>query len=190
MSNESAVEPNPAANTGFIVALVAGAAVAVLLGVYGRVHDPASETTIKLFFTGTLHFKAWATTLVLVFAIAQVVLAAWMWGRLPGAGDAPEWVGPAHRLSGMLALIVSLPVAYHCLWSLGFDPEPSGGRRLVHSIVGCALYGAFVTKVMIVRRHSGPAWGLPVVGGVLFALFVLVWWTSSLWFFTEIGVEL
>src|SRR5688572_21692780 len=33
-----------------------GALVAVLAGVYGRVHDPSGEATMQSFFTSTLHF--------------------------------------------------------------------------------------------------------------------------------------
>ena len=92
---------------------------------YGNVHDPASETTIRWFFTTTLHFKAWLTTVAVFLAILQLLGGLWMFGRLP-FGHAPLWVGPAHRIAGSLALLVSLPVAYHCLWSLGFDPDPGG----------------------------------------------------------------
>lgn len=175
-------------NLVFGAAVLAGALVAVLLGVYGQAHDPASETTIKLFFTTTLHFKAWTTTLVALLAVAQLFGALWMYGRLP-IGAAPNWVGPAHRMSGTLALVLSLPVAYHCLWSLGFNPDPSDSRRLWHSILGCAFYGAFATKVLAVRSKRMPGWALPVVGGTVFALLILVWLTSSLWFFRTIGVE-
>ena len=34
-----------------------------------------------------------------------------------------------------------------------------------------------------------PGWALPVVGGVLFTVLVLIWLTSSWWFFRTIGVE-
>lgn len=172
----------------FAGAVVAGALVAVLVGVYGRVHDPASETTIKLFFTTTLHFKSWATTAILVLVIMQLLGALWMYGKLPLFGGAPEWVGPMHRLSGTLALLVSLPVAYHCLWSLGFNPDPGGSRRYWHSLFGCAFYGAFVTKVLVVRSKRMPSWALPIVGGVLFTLLIALWLTSSLWFFRQFGI--
>lgn len=172
----------------FVVAVLVGAAVAIAAGVYGRAHDPASETTIKWFMTSTLHLKAWLTTVALLLGVWQVVAALWMYGKLPRAA-APGWVGPAHRISGSLALLVSLPVAYHCLWSLGFDPDPGGGRRLVHSILGCMFYGAFATKVLVVRSHRMPRWALPAVGAVLFTLLVLLWLTSSLWFFRNIGFE-
>jgi hypothetical protein len=57
-------------------------------------------------------------------------------------------------------------------------------------VLGCAFYGAFATKVLVVRSRRMPGWALPVVGGVLFSVVVLIWLTSSWWFFTEVGVEL
>ena len=165
-----------------------GAIVAVAAGVYGGVHDPASEPTAQWFFTSTLHFKAWMTTAAVVLAIGQVLGGMWMFGKLP-LGNAPSWIGPGHRIAGSLALLISLPVAYHCLWSLGFNPEPGGGRRFWHSVFGCAFYGVFATKVLAVRSHRMPGWALPVVGGVLFTVLVLIWLTSSLWFFRTVGLE-
>ena len=163
----------PAPVRALALAVIVGIAVAIAAGAYGRVHDPASETTIKWFMTSTLHLKAWLTTVALLLGVLQAVGALWMYGKLSKAA-APGWVGPAHRISGSLALLVSLPVAYHCLWSLGFDPDPGGGRRLMHSILGCLFYGAFATKVLVVRSDRMPRWALPVVGGVLFTLLVLV----------------
>jgi hypothetical protein len=172
----------------FGIAVLVGALVAVALGVYGNVHDAASETTIRWFFTSTLHLKAWLTTLALLLAVLQLLGGMWMFGKLP-LGPAPAWVGPAHRISGSLALLVVLPVAYHCLWSLGFDPDPGGARRFWHSVLGCVFFGAFATKVIVVRSKHLPGWALPVIGGILFTVLVLIWMTSSLWFFSEIGVE-
>ena len=185
---QAAAPADPSPMNALAIAALAGALVAVALGVYGQVHDPASETTIRWFFSTTLHFKAWMTTLVFLLAIGQVIGALWMYGRLPW-GDAPDWVGPAHRIAGSLALLVSLPVAYHCLWSLGFDPDPGGSRRFWHSVFGCLFYGAFATKVVVVRSKRMPGWALPIVGGVLFTLLMLLWVSSSLWFFRNIGVE-
>jgi hypothetical protein len=169
------------------LAILAGAAVAVLVGVYGQVHDPTGEATITVFFTSTLHFKAWAATLVLVFALFQLFSALWMYGRF--GWSVPSWLGSAHRLSGTLALLVSLPVVFHCLWSLGFETDAGETRRLLHSLFGCVVYGAFTTKVLAVRLRGMPKWLLPSVGGLLFAAIVGVWLTSSLWFFQNIGFE-
>src|SRR4051794_25145947 len=61
-----------AAGKLFAGAVLAGCAVALLAGIYGKAHDPASETTVKWFFTSTLHLKAWFTSVALLFAILQV----------------------------------------------------------------------------------------------------------------------
>jgi len=165
------------------VPALAGAAVAVALGVYAQAHDPSGETPYKLFFTTTLNFKVWFATLAVLLAGVQLLTALRMYGKL-GSGPQPSWLGDLHRLSGTLAFLVSLPVAYHCLWSLGFQ---SGDTRvLAHSLLGCAFYGAFVAKVLVVRSSGLPGWALPVVGGLTFTVLVGVWLTSSLWFFTTV----
>ena len=187
MSAETQVAGRQDSSLVFAGAVLAGACVSVAIGVFGRVHNQSS-TTLKLFFSDTIHFKAWAATLVVVLAIAQLFGGLWMFGKLPG-GPAPSWVGPAHRLSGTLALLVSLPVAYHCLWSLGFNPEQAHGRQFVHSLLGCCFYGAFVTKVLVVRSRRMPGWAIPVVGALLFTTLVLLWLTSSFWFFRNVGLE-
>jgi Family of unknown function (DUF6529) len=165
-------------------AVLAGGAVAVALGVYGRHHDPAGQALFTLGFSGTINMKAWLATGVLVLGMTQVVLALWLYGKL-GRRGAPAWVGPTHRLVGTLALVLSLPVAYHCLWSLGF--QTSTTRRLAHSVLGCAFYGAFTTKVLCVRSSRLPGWALPVIGGLIFSVLVALWLTSALWFFNNAG---
>ena len=100
-----------------------------------------------------------------------------MWGRLPGVHGRRAGSHPVHRWSGTVAFIVSLPVALHCVWSLGFDTTTT--RVLVHSAAGCAFYGAYAAKMLGLRVRGMPGWLLPVLGGGAFALFVLVWLTSA-----------
>jgi len=171
--------------TALVVAV--GAAVAVVLGVYGKVHDPALEPLVTLGFSGMLQMKAWLATLAVLLVVVQLVSALWMWGRLP-FGPAPAWNTPVHRWSGTVAFVVSLPVALHCLWSLGLDT--SSPRVLVHGVTGCCFYGAYAAKMVGLRVSGLPSWALPVLGGLVFGLFVLVWLTSALWFFTRSGVPL
>ena len=90
-----------------------------------------------------------------------------------------------HRISGRLAFLVSLPVAYHCLYQLGF--QHSSTRVLVHSILGCAFYGAFATKIVIVRSRNLPGGALPLAGGLTFAILVGVWLASGLWYIDTSG---
>lgn len=179
---EAGVAQRPAAPR-LLVAAGLGAAVAVALGVYGRVHDPSQELVFTLFFSTTIAMKVWFGTFALVFAVVQVTSALWMYGKLPG--NPPAWIGDLHRISGRLAFLLSLPVAYHCLWSLGF--QDTNGRVLAHSLAGCAVYGAFAAKVTIVRSKGLPGAALPIAGGLMFATLVLAWYTSALWFIREQG---
>jgi hypothetical protein len=179
---EAAAATRPA-STRLLVAAAAGAAVALALGVYGNVHDPSQELVFTMFFSSTISMKVWFATLAVAFGLVQVASALWVYGKLPF--DAPDWAGSVHRISGRLAFLSSLPVAYHCLWSLGFQDTDT--RVLLHSILGCAFYGAFVAKVTVVRSRNLPGWALPVAGGLIFAVLVATWYTSALWFIREQG---
>ena len=90
-----------------------------------------------------------------------------------------------HRWTGTAAFVVSLPVAYHCLWAVGF--AESGTREIAHSILGCAFYGAFATKLLALRATGLPRYAIPAIGALLVTLLTAVWLTSSLWFFTNVG---
>jgi Family of unknown function (DUF6529) len=174
---------DPAAR-GLLIAAGLGAAVALTLGIYGGVHDPANDLAVTLGFSATISMKVWLATVALVFAFAQLLTALWMYGRLP-LGAAPKSLGSVHRISGRLAFLISLPVAYHCLYQLGF--QDTDARVLAHSLLGCAFYGAFVAKVVVVRSKSLPGAALPLAGGLVFALLVAVWLTSGLWFIEANG---
>lgn len=163
--------------------LLAGCAVAVSLGVYGRLHHPALRPLFLFGFSGMLQFKTWFATGALVLAVVQLVTALWMWGRLPGAPPAPDWVIPSHRWSGALAFTLLIPVALHCLWSLGF--ATTSARVLLHSVAGCAFFGGYAAKMLALRVRGLPGWTLPVLGGLVFAALVLAWLTSAVWFFSR-----
>lgn len=164
--------------------LLAGGLAALALGVYGSVHDPTGRSLVSLFFTATINLKVWLATLAFGLATFQLWGALRMYGKI-GSEDVPGWVGPVHRLAGMSAFLISIPVAYHCLWALGFQSS-SGARVLTHSLFGCLFYGALVTKVLFVRSQRLPEWALPLAGGALFTSLVVVWFTSSFWFFTNV----
>ncbi|WP_329000022.1 DUF6529 family protein [Kribbella sp. NBC_00709] len=164
------------------VPLSAGAAVAVALGVYGRLHDPAGVAINLAGFSSFQSVKTWLATLAFLLGLVQVISAMSLFGRLPTS----PWVAPLHRWSGRAAVAVTLPVVAHCLYALGFEyGEP---RVLIHSLLGCFFYGAFVAKMLTLSRTDTPKWLLPVVGGALFTALVGLWLTSSLWFFTTFGV--
>jgi hypothetical protein len=163
--------------------VLAGAAVAVALGVYGHVHDPTGRQPYTLFFSSTINLKVWFATAVILLACVQAFTAARLYGRVAFPRTLPGWWGDLHRLTGTLAFAVSLPVAYHCLWALGYQTTTT--RVAWHSALGCFFYGAFVMKVLAVRVTGLPNWVLPLAGGLVFAGLVAVWCTSALWFFTS-----
>jgi hypothetical protein len=167
-----------------LLAGVLGALVAMTLGLYGNVHDPASDLSITLGFADTITMKVWLASLAVLFALFQLGSALWLYGRISSRA-APAWLGGAHRMSGRLAFLASLPVAYHCLYQLAFQDTTT--RVLLHSIFSCAFYGAFAVKVVIVRSRALPGIALPPVGGALFSVLVATWITSGLWFVTENG---
>ena len=176
-------QPDPALRRLLIAGLL-GAGIALTLGIYGNAHSPASDLTITLGFTNTITMKVWLATIALVFAVVQLLSALWMYGRLP-LGAAPAWLGGLHRVSGRLAFLVSLPVAYHCLYQLGF--QHTSARVLIHSTLGCLFYGAFAAKVLIVRSRNLPGSALPLAGGLVFVLLVYIWLTSALWYIDQFG---
>lgn len=172
------------ARTGLLLVSAIGVLVAVGIGVYGRVHEPTFfAVNVGGFSSGTAA-KAWVATLAFLLALVQLWSALVMYGRI--GSTAPSWIGGLHRWSGRVAVLVTVPVAVHCLYALGFQSgEP---RVLVHSLAGCFFYGAFVAKMLLLRRPNAPGWALPVFGGAVFTGLVAIWLTSSLWFFTTSGL--
>ena len=126
--------------------------------------------------------KVGLASVAAALALFQLGSALRLFGKI-GSGDPPRWLAKAHKASGALAVLVSLPVAYHCLWALGFQTTDT--RVLVHSVVGCAFYGAFVAKVLSLHTRRLPGWTLPVLGGLTFAAIVVVWLTSAFWYMTS-----
>jgi Family of unknown function (DUF6529) len=170
-----------------IVPMLVGGAVALSLGVYGRLHEPTLYAINLPGFTSAIYVKVWLTSLAFLLALVQFVSALAMWGKLPGVSHAPNWVGTLHRWSGRGAFLAAVPVAVYCLYALGF--ESHSPRVLVHSLLGCFFFGVFTVKMLVLSRRGMPGWALPVFGGLVFTSLVALWLTSSLWFFTTRGVH-
>jgi len=174
-----------------LTAFAVGAVVALLVGVFGKVHDPTLDGTTTLGFDTVIAMKVVLTTVVGVLAVFQVVGALWLYGKL--GIEAPPWLGRAHRASGTVALGLALFVAYSCLWALGLesgtyaDGESVPTRTVVHGVLGCAVIGALVVKVAAVRAKRAPGWFLPVAGALLFTLLVAVVLTSAVWYLGKNG---
>ena len=166
-----------------VIAFGVGSLISVGLGVYGRTHEPTFFALNLAGFSTGIAAKAWLATAAFVLAVVQLVSALVMYGRIPVR--APSWIGGLHRWSGRAAVLVTVPVAVHCLYALGFQGgEP---RVLAHSLFGCFFYGAFAAKMLVLRARV-PNWTLPVLGGAVFSALTALWLTSSVWFFATSGL--
>jgi hypothetical protein len=174
-----------------LTAFAAGAVVALLVGVFGKVHDPSLDGTTTLGFDTVIDMKVVVSTIIGVLAVLQVIGALCLYGKL--GIKPPSWLGTAHRIGGTVTLVLSVFVAYHCLWALGLesgtleDGEKVPTRAVVHGVLGCAVFGAIVVKLVAVRSRRAPGWFLPVAGGLLFALLIVVILTSAVWYIGEEG---
>jgi hypothetical protein len=182
----AAVQPARRPAWHLFIPLLAGLVVAETLGLLARelVVSPGAYPGpwYRLFFQDTLHLKVWLATAALGLAVTQLFTAAWIFRKLPWRR--PRGINLVHRWTGRAAFIVTIPVAYHCIFKLGFQ---SYDRRLViHSFFGVAFYGAFTAKVLIVRMHRFPGWLLPLAGSLLFVTLLGAWYESAFWFFRTV----
>ncbi|MBO0871218.1 MAG: hypothetical protein J2P15_21915 [Micromonosporaceae bacterium] len=162
-----------------------GAAVAISIGAYGRLHTPTGVAVSLAGFSSAQTVKVWLACAATFFGIVQLVSALAMYGRLPVAGT--SWIPVLHRWSGRVAFLFAVPVALHCLYALGFASYSP--RVLLHSVLGCVFFGAFTVKMLALPRRGLPGWALPLLGGLVFAALTALWLSSSLWFFATSGVR-
>jgi hypothetical protein len=166
-----------------LLPLLVGLLVAETLGLLAREASSGNRAYFQLFFSDTLHLKSWCATAALVLACAQLFTAAWVFRKLPW--PRPPAVNVVHRWTGRLAFALTIPVAYHCVFKLGFQTGDT--RVAAHAFFGVAFFGALATKVLVLRMHRFHPVVLPLVGGLVFAALVGAWWTSALWFFRLVG---
>ena len=158
-----------------------------MLVTVGRLHQPDySASLFGQVAVGALVLKAWLATVTLGLAGVQVLLALWLYNKLPFAPAPARWVGMAHRLTGVVLIAITIPVAVHCL--IAYGVQLTSLRVAVHSLAGCFLYGAFAAKVLLVRSRRLPGWVLPVAGGTLVTVVVVLWYTAALWYFNGFGL--
>jgi hypothetical protein len=163
------------------------AGVTVALYAAGRLHTP--DSTLGLFGrTGlaAIAFKSVLASVALGLAVLQVLLALWIYRKLPLAGSPPRPVRLAHRGIGFGLFALTVPIAVHCL--LAYGVQLTSVRVAVHSLAGCFFYGAFAAKVLLVHSRRLPGWALPAAGGTLAVVVGVLWYTSALWYYN--GLQL
>jgi hypothetical protein len=163
--------------------LTVGLLLALGMGVYGRVHSPASYPVDVTPFSDVNYLKAWLTTVTVVCAFVQLASGTALVQRAD-----PVILEAIHRWSGRLAVLASVPVAADCLYAMGF--QATDARVLVHSCLGCLFYGVFAAKMLVLGRSGLPRWTFPLLGGLMFTCLALLWLTSALWLFGANGVHL
>jgi hypothetical protein len=165
------------AGIGVLAAAVVGALIVI-----GRVHtvNPAFSLFGRQYLAAVT-LKALLATVVLGVAALQVLLALWIYRKLPLAGSPPRPVRLAHRVMGFALFALTVPIALHCL--IAYGVQFTSVRVAVHSLAGCFFYGAFVAKVLLVQTRRLPGWVLPVAGGTLVVVVVVLWYTSALWYY-------
>src|SRR3954462_5125228 len=95
------------ASVKLLTAAGVGAAVAVALGVYGHVHDPSQRLRFTLFFSSTIAPEGGVPAPAGRLGAVHGGLGLGIFGRLPWR--APAWAGGAHRVTGRLAFLATLP---------------------------------------------------------------------------------
>jgi hypothetical protein len=162
---------------GLLAAAVTGALYAV-----GRLHVP--DYTVSLFGQAgiaAITLKSLLASVALGLAALQVLLALWMYRKLPLAGSPPRPVRWSHRIIGFGLFALTVPIAVHCV--LAYGVQLTSTRVAVHSLAGCVFYGAFTAKVLLVHSRRLPGWALPAAGGLLAFLVPILWYTSALWYY-------
>ncbi len=160
-------------------------AVAGALAGYAHAAVGGGRVLFTLGFSQVGAMKASLTTAAMLFLVVQLVTALAMWGKLPGVKDVGSGWAWAHRWSGTVAFLLTLPVAFTCVYSLGFGTADA--RTIVHSIVGCLFYGVFAAKMLGLRLKGLPGWTIPVLGGLLVVLLAALWFSAALWYFRQPG---
>ena len=159
-----------------------GAGVAVALYVAGRLHT--RDYNFSLFGRVGLDAVALKSTLASIAlgaAAVQVLLALWIYRKLPLAPSPPRRLPLVHRILGFALFALTVPIAVHCL--IAYGVQLTSPRVAVHSLAGCFFYGAFVAKVLLVQSRRLPGWALPVAGGALAIVVGVLWYTSALWYY-------
>src|SRR5215211_6242044 len=119
------------------------------------------EDIVTSVFSSTTAAKAWLATGAGILALVQVTTGARIFGKIARfVPVGPPTVNRIHRWSGRFAVLLTLPVAFHCIFILGF--RSTDARVLAHSILGSLIYGFVAVKLFFVHDRDR----LDLVGGL------------------------
>jgi hypothetical protein len=136
-------------------------------------------------FSSTIAAKVWLASAAGVLALVQIATGARIFGKIKRLVPIPPpYVNRIHRWSGRIAVLLTLPVAFHCIFILGF--QSSSARVLIHSILGSIVYGVIAVKLFFVHDRDHPRRTVPTLGSAVFVTLAGLWITSALWYFTNV----
>ena len=123
-----------------------------------------------------LLWKVILATIVIALAGLQVAMAAGFYevASLPGIG--PGTAARVHRISGRIALILAVVVAYTCLAGPAGPTSPT--RVVLHSVFGTLVFVLLAVKFSLLKLTRAGGRAIPYVGIALFLTFGAIWATS------------
>ena len=124
---------------------------------------------------GTLFFN------VTTYRALHVALTSPAYNRLVWRPDA----------LGSICFLVSGAIAYRASARRGWLPARRGPGwwQPAVNLLGCAFFGAFTIKMLILPKSELPSWTLPALGALVFTALTGVWFTSAYWFFSTFGIR-
>lgn len=123
-----------------------------------------------------LLWKVIFATVVFALSGLQVFLAARFWGLTTFPPTSPAGAARLHRLSGRLALVMAVLVAFSCVVGPAGPVSPT--RVLLHSIFGILVLVVLAAKFAVLRVLRRGDKLLPFLGSSLFLVFGAIWATS------------
>jgi hypothetical protein len=125
------------------------------------------------------HLLAWkvvAATIVFMLAGLQVAMAARFWTVTTFPPMSATAAARVHRVSGRVALLLAVLVAFSCLVGPAGPMSPT--RVALHSVFGTLVFVLLVVKFSILKLVRGGDRLLPATGIALFFTFAAIWATS------------
>jgi hypothetical protein len=123
-----------------------------------------------------LLWKVIGTSLVLLGAGFQVLLAARFWGATSVPAMAPGTAARLHRIVGRVTLLIAVLVAVSCIAGPAGPTSPT--RVLLHSVFGTLVFLILAAKFAFIRVLKSGDRYLPWIGTALFLVFGVIWATS------------
>lgn len=123
-----------------------------------------------------LLWKVVLATVVFALAGLQVAMAARFWGVAPALPVSGGTAVKVHRVSGRVALLLAVIVAFSCLVGPAGPTSPT--RVLLHSIFGALAFVVLTAKFAVLKVVRRGDKYLPLLGSLLFLTFGAIWATS------------